>query len=75
PGLYANLTSFSIGPSSCPASRWALVEMKVILAVMIASFEFTGASPMSPNNFLVCRPYVEDKFEKGYRMPLILTPL
>ncbi|CAE6414603.1 hypothetical protein ACGC1H_007063 [Rhizoctonia solani] len=75
PGLYANLTSFSIGPSSCPASRWALVEIKAMLAVMIASFEFTGASPMSPHNFLVCRPYVEDKYEKGYRMPLILTPL
>ncbi|ELU42570.1 cytochrome P450 hydroxylase [Rhizoctonia solani AG-1 IA] len=54
PGLY-----------SCPASRWALVEIKVMLAVMIASFEFTGASPMSAHNFLVGRPYERNKFEKG----------
>ncbi|KAF8678318.1 Cytochrome P450 hydroxylase [Rhizoctonia solani] len=65
PGLYANLMSFSVGPNSCPASRWALVEIKVMLAVMIASFEFTGASPMSAHNFLVGRPYERNKFEKG----------
>ncbi|KAJ1304609.1 hypothetical protein OPQ81_005751 [Rhizoctonia solani] len=75
PGLYSNLMSFSIGPSSCPASRWALTEIKIMLAVMVASFEFTGASPMSSHNLLVGRPYVKDKFEKGHRMPLILTPL
>ncbi|CEL60877.1 Cytochrome P450 4F1 OS=Rattus norvegicus GN=Cyp4f1 PE=2 SV=1 [Rhizoctonia solani AG-1 IB] len=75
PGLYANLMSFSVGPNSCPASRWALVEIKIMLAVMIASFEFTGASPMSCHNFLVGRPYEKNRFEKGHRMPLILTPL
>ncbi|QRV79355.1 cytochrome P450 family protein [Ceratobasidium sp. AG-Ba] len=75
PGLYANLMNFSIGPSSCPASRWALVEIKMILAVLVASFDFSGASPMKGHNFMVVRPFVDGEFDKGHRMPLIVTPL
>ncbi|CAE6452607.1 unnamed protein product [Rhizoctonia solani] len=75
PGLYANLMSFSVGPSSCPASRWALVELKVMLAVMVACFDFTGASQMNPSNFIVIRPFEKSKFSKGFRMPLVMTPL
>ncbi|KAG9126684.1 hypothetical protein FRC07_002377 [Ceratobasidium sp. 392] len=75
PGLYANLMNFSIGPHSCPASRWALVEIKMMLAVLVASFDFSGASPMNGHNFLVVRPYVDNQFSKGHRMPLVMTPL
>ncbi|KAG8774160.1 hypothetical protein FRC12_002141 [Ceratobasidium sp. 428] len=75
PGLYANLMNWSIGPHSCPASRWALVEIKTMLAVLVASFDFSGASPMNGHNFLVVRPYVDNQFSKGHRMPLVMTPL
>ncbi|KAG9089989.1 hypothetical protein FRC06_001260, partial [Ceratobasidium sp. 370] len=64
PGLYANLMNFSIGPHSCPASRWALVEIKMMVAVLVASFDFSGASPMNGHNFLVVRPYVDNQFSK-----------
>ncbi|KAG8685177.1 hypothetical protein FRC09_014910, partial [Ceratobasidium sp. 395] len=60
---------------SCPASRWALVEIKMMLAVLVASFDFSGASPMNGHNFLVVRPYVDNQFSKGHRMPLVMTPL
>ncbi|KAG8694197.1 hypothetical protein FRC08_008634, partial [Ceratobasidium sp. 394] len=75
PGLYANLMNFSIGPHSCPASRWALVEIKMMIAVLVASFDISGASPMNGHNFLVVRPYVDNQFSKGHRMPLVMTPL
>ncbi|CAE6468109.1 hypothetical protein ACGC1H_007402 [Rhizoctonia solani] len=75
PGLYANLLTFLVGPNSCPASRWVQLEIKVMLAVMVASFELSGASPMSWTNFFVNRPHVKHEYKKGHRMPLILTPL
>jgi hypothetical protein len=37
----------------------------MMLAVLIASFEFSGASPMNGHNFLVTRPYVDNQFSKG----------
>ncbi|KAF8608524.1 cytochrome P450 [Ceratobasidium sp. AG-I] len=75
PGLYAGLMTFSIGPHACPASRWGVLEMKMMLAVMIASFDFSGASPMAGHNLLVTRPYVDNQFSKGHRLPLVMTPL
>ncbi|CAE6445095.1 Cytochrome P450 86A7 [Arabidopsis thaliana] [Rhizoctonia solani] len=75
PGLYSNLLTFLAGPNSCPASRWVQLEIKIMLAVLVASFELSGASPMGWTNFFVNRPHVKNEYKKGHRMPLVLTPL
>lgn len=46
--------------------------MKLMLAVLIASFDFGGASPMCGHNLLVTRPYVDNQFSKGQFSPRLL---
>ncbi|CAE7181258.1 unnamed protein product [Rhizoctonia solani] len=75
PGIYASLLTFSAGPNSCPASRWVQLEIKIMVAVLIASFEFTGASPMGWTNFFVNRPHVQNESRKGKLTLQITNPV
>lgn len=43
----------------------------MMLAVLIASFDFSGASPQCGHNLLVTRPYVDNQFSKGQLLPLL----
>ncbi|KAF9042273.1 cytochrome P450 [Panaeolus papilionaceus] len=41
PGIYHNMLSFLGGGRSCVGYRFALIEMKVLLATLLAKFEFS----------------------------------
>ncbi|CAE6501988.1 unnamed protein product [Rhizoctonia solani] len=75
PGVVAGLASFSIGPHACPASRFAMAEMKTILACVVSSFSLEVTHKVVPRSMMVTRPYVENQWDEGYRLPLRVRAL
>ncbi|EUC61706.1 cytochrome P450 family protein [Rhizoctonia solani AG-3 Rhs1AP] len=76
PGVIAGLGTFSVGPHSCPAFRFAIAEMKTVVAYSIASFAFEETShTIVPRSMMVNRPYVDQEWSKGYRLPLRVRAL
>ncbi|KAJ7434091.1 cytochrome P450 [Mycena galericulata] len=77
PGVWANIFSFFAGPNNCIGFRFSLVEMKVLLFMLIRTFEFEPGTPKGsivPKAVgLVNRPSVLGD-EKGSGLPLILKP-
>ncbi|QRV86654.1 cytochrome P450 family protein [Ceratobasidium sp. AG-Ba] len=74
-GLVSNLMTFSVGPHACPGSRLAIAEIKTILAHVVSSFEFDEMAKILPHNMMVVRPWVDDEWEKGHRLPLRVRAL
>ncbi|KAG9118903.1 hypothetical protein FRC07_006341 [Ceratobasidium sp. 392] len=74
-GLVSGLMSFSVGPHSCPASRLAIAEIKTTLAHVVSSFTFEESAKILPHNMMVTRPWVDDEWENGYRLPLRVRAL
>ncbi|KAJ1309609.1 hypothetical protein OPQ81_006381 [Rhizoctonia solani] len=75
PGVVAGLATFSVGPHSCPASRFAMAEMKTMLAYAVSSFAFEEAYNIYPRFLMVTRPFVENEWSQGYRLPLRVRAL
>src|SRR5882762_647258 len=69
PGL-ANVMSFSLGPHSCLGWKFAILEMKVFLAVILPHFVFAPAEDIRKYNSILMRPYVYDQWEHGSRLPV-----
>nr|BED42989.1 cytochrome P450 monooxygenase [Trametes versicolor] len=44
PGVYSNIMTFSGGPRSCIGFKFALLEIKVVLAVLLSTFKFETTS-------------------------------
>ncbi|KAH7341036.1 cytochrome P450 [Rhizoctonia solani] len=75
PGVVAGLATFSVGPHSCPASRFAMAEIKTIVAHAVSSFTFEETQKILPRSMMVNRPFVDDEWSKGYRLPLRVRAL
>ncbi|KAJ7434100.1 cytochrome P450 [Mycena galericulata] len=77
PGVWANLFSFFAGPDNCIGFRFSLLEMKVLLFMLIRTFEFEPGTPKGsivPKAVgLVYKPSVLGD-EKGSGLPLIVKP-
>ncbi|KAJ7480120.1 cytochrome P450 [Mycena galericulata] len=72
PGL-ANVMSFSFGGHSCPGSRFALTEAKVILATLLPQFLFSPVEGLEIGkyNSVLTRPFVRDQLVSGgIQLPL-----
>ncbi|KAJ3995138.1 cytochrome P450 [Lentinula boryana] len=73
PGLFSNILTFSAGPRSCIGIRFALIEVKTFLFVLLTNFIFqAGADPIDKVNVVLTRPFVKKQFKKGSQMPLII---
>ncbi|KAJ4498302.1 cytochrome-450 hydroxylase [Lentinula lateritia] len=73
PGLFSNILSFSAGPRSCIGIRFALIEVKTFLFVLLTNFVFqSGLDPIEKINVVLTRPFVKKQFSKGSQMPLIV---
>ncbi|KAK8844135.1 hypothetical protein IAR55_006929 [Kwoniella newhampshirensis] len=78
PGVWGNLLSFLGGTRNCIGYRFALAEMKVILFVLMRTFEFSllNSNPkIQKKSSIVMRPRIIGEEKLGFQMPLIVKPL
>jgi cytochrome P450 len=77
PGIYGPLLTFINGSHACIGWRFALIEMKVILHVLLSSFNFKlGVDPSNVGKVstgLVLRPIMNSAREKGAALPLVIS--
>lgn len=72
-GVWSGLLTFLAGPRACIGYKFALLELKAILLVLIDTFEFDERSPDLPierRATIVMRPLIVGEEELGFRMPL-----
>lgn len=74
PGMYGNLLTFLSGPHHCIGYRFALAELKVLLFVLVRSFNFElPAEPYTivPHTLITMRPSINGKIS----MRLVVKPV
>ncbi|GAA6043615.1 hypothetical protein JCM8097_008290 [Rhodosporidiobolus ruineniae] len=72
-GVYSNMLTFLAGPRSCIGYRFALLELKAILSVLIDDFAFSPREPgmkVEHRSQIVTRPLIVGEEELGTRMPI-----
>ncbi|GAA5896422.1 hypothetical protein JCM6882_001009 [Rhodosporidiobolus microsporus] len=72
-GVWAHMLTFLTGPRSCIGYRFALLELKAILSVLIDAFDFSlrdGGFKIERRSQIVTRPLIIGEEESGPRMPL-----
>ncbi|KIK57951.1 hypothetical protein GYMLUDRAFT_45751 [Collybiopsis luxurians FD-317 M1] len=77
PGVWGNMLSFLGGPHACIGYRFALVEVKALLFVLVRAFEFDLAVPeedVIAKTSIVQRPHLKSEPEKGSQLPLLIKP-
>ncbi|KIK67077.1 hypothetical protein GYMLUDRAFT_37120 [Collybiopsis luxurians FD-317 M1] len=75
PGLFSNILSFSAGPRSCIGMRFALIEVKTFLFILLTHFVFrSGPTAIDKVNVVLTRPYLIKQFSKGSQLPLNIQP-
>ncbi|WVO15485.1 hypothetical protein L204_103143 [Cryptococcus depauperatus] len=78
PGVWGNLLTFLGGTRNCIGYRLALAEIKVILFVLMRSFEFEelqSKPQIEKKTSIVMRPRVIGEESHGLQMPLMVKPL
>ncbi|KAI0633802.1 cytochrome P450 [Trametes polyzona] len=77
PGVWGHLLAFTGGPRACIGYRFALVELKAILFVLVRAFAFELAVPAEEvvaKTHPTHRPSLKSEPQRGAQMPLIVTP-
>lgn len=69
PGL-ANIMTFSFGGHSCPGYKFSILETKFFIVTLLPHFVFKPAENIRKFNSIMTRPYVQNKFELGTRLPV-----
>ncbi|GAA5911789.1 cytochrome P450 [Sporobolomyces salmoneus] len=75
-GVWSSMLTFLAGPRSCIGYKFALLELKAILATLIDTFEFALRSPsfeIERRSAIVMRPLLIGEEHLGNRMPLRVT--
>ncbi|KAI5478314.1 hypothetical protein MNV49_005269 [Pseudohyphozyma bogoriensis] len=76
-GLYSQLLTFLSGPRGCIGYKFALLEFKAIVSVLIDEFAFAQRDVDGPaiekRAEIVTKPFVVGEAELGLRMPLRIT--
>ncbi|GAA6004161.1 cytochrome P450 [Rhodotorula paludigena] len=72
-GVTSNILTFLAGPRSCIGYKFALVEFKAILSVLIDAFEFSprdSETHVERRSVIVTRPLLVGEEDHGNKMPL-----
>ncbi|KDQ16690.1 hypothetical protein BOTBODRAFT_106698 [Botryobasidium botryosum FD-172 SS1] len=75
PSVYSHLGTFLAGPHACIGHRFAVVEMKALLFMLIRDISFELAVPFEDiegKTSIVTRPLVKSQKEKGHQLPMRL---
>ncbi|GAA5971370.1 hypothetical protein JCM8115_003480 [Rhodotorula mucilaginosa] len=70
---WSGLMTFLAGPRACIGYKFALLEFKAVLSVLIDTFEFDKRDPdiqIIHRSSVITRPFVAGEMELGTRMPL-----
>lgn len=73
---WAHMATFLAGPRGCIGYRFALLEIKAFLFVLLRSIEFNNPTPALHyihRTALVQRPLIKDRESEGYQMRLKLS--
>ncbi|MBW0511379.1 hypothetical protein O181_051094 [Austropuccinia psidii MF-1] len=76
-GVWSGLLTFLAGPRACIGYRFALVELKILLIILIAKFKFEerdvgGGPDFEKKNAIVVRPKIKGE-PGGSSMPLRIS--
>lgn len=79
PGVWGNLLSFIGGPHHCLGFRFALLEIKAVLFVMMRNYEFEfipqGPTVKRVAPGIIQRPVVDGNEKAGIQMPVMVKKL
>lgn len=69
--------TFGYGPHSCLGHKWATMEMKIFLVVLLSAFEFSTPEGVhiSKHNSILTRPYVKGEWKSGSQLPVMIREL
>ncbi|GAA5969353.1 hypothetical protein JCM8115_003109 [Rhodotorula mucilaginosa] len=72
-GVWSNLLTFIAGPRSCIGYKFAVLELKAILSVLVDTFQFDLRDPdfkVERRSVIVTRPLVIGEETDGNKLPL-----
>ncbi|GAA6059304.1 hypothetical protein JCM10212_005884 [Sporobolomyces blumeae] len=72
-GIWSGQMTFLAGPRSCIGYKFALLEIKTVLSVLLDAFEFFPRNPgmeIERGTQVITRPFVKGEVHLGTRMPL-----
>ncbi|KAF9453669.1 cytochrome P450 [Macrolepiota fuliginosa MF-IS2] len=78
PGVWGNTLSFLGGPRACIGYRFALIEMKALLFILIRAFEFELAVPVQDiikRAEIVTRPILRTDPTGANQLPMLVRPV
>ncbi|KAJ8489526.1 hypothetical protein ONZ45_g13544 [Pleurotus djamor] len=72
PGAYSNILTFLGGGRSCPGHRFAVLEMKVVLFMLLSSFTFSkcDGDEIDWQLGITLTPYLKGKESEGAKVPV-----
>ncbi|KAK7035049.1 cytochrome P450 [Favolaschia claudopus] len=76
PGAYSGMMTFLSGAKVCPGKTFALLEMKLVLAVLLLSFSFEPIpTPIDWRMGITLEPRVRGREKEGAQVPVRVTAL
>ncbi|KAF8064824.1 cytochrome P450 [Lyophyllum atratum] len=75
PGLYSNMMTFLGGPRACPGMKFAIHEIKLVLAVLLQAYKFERSDKdIDWKLYITLTPYAEGH-TSGPQVPVKITLL
>ncbi|KAI0920673.1 hypothetical protein AcV5_010349 [Taiwanofungus camphoratus] len=75
PGIYGNMMTFLGGGRACPGMKFALLEMKLVLSVILPAFSFEEAEEIVWRLGITVVPLIKGKEDKGLSVPMKVKSL
>jgi len=76
PGLYNNMMTFLGGGRACPGLKFAILEIKLVLSVLLQAFSFEPSGETVDWRLgITVTPYVRGKEKEGAKVPVLVNIL
>ncbi|KAF9464293.1 cytochrome P450 [Collybia nuda] len=76
PGIYSNMMTFLGGGRGCPGMKFALLEIKTVMSVLLPTFHFEKTNDIVDWRLgITLSPYVRGKEAEGPQVPMKLSLL